>query len=123
MNSRKPVSVSSYISSFPSSIGKTLSRIRACVRKAAPQAEERIGYQMPGFYQNGFLVYFAAFKDHIGFFPTASGMAAFRKELKGYDCSKGTVWFPYGKAIPYGLISRIVKFRVKENLNKKSKQS
>jgi uncharacterized protein YdhG (YjbR/CyaY superfamily) len=75
---------------------------------------------MPGFYQNGFLVYFAAFKEHIGFFPTSSGMAALKEESKKYDCSKGTIRFPYGTAVPYGLISRIVKYRVKENPKKKS---
>ena len=118
MNSKKPVSVSAYLSSLPPPTRKILSKIRACIKKAAPGAEERISYGMPAYFQNGVLAYVAAFKDHIGFFPTAAGVAAFRKELKKYDCTKGTIRFPYGTAIPYGLISRIVKYRVKENSNR-----
>jgi len=88
------------------------------IKKSAPQAEETISYQMPAFKLNGNLVYFAAFKDHIGFFPTSSGVAAFKKELSKYATSKGTIRFPLGKPIPFDLVRKIVKFRVKENLDK-----
>ncbi len=84
--------------------------------ESAPGAEEKISYMMPAFVQDGSLVYFAAFKSHIGFFPTSTGIVNFKDELAAYETSKGTLRFPLGKPIPYGLIARIVKFRVKENL-------
>jgi uncharacterized protein YdhG (YjbR/CyaY superfamily) len=96
-------------------IHKILNNIRKTIRAAAPEAEEKISYQMPAFAQHGILVYFAAFQDHIGFFPTAEGVAAFRDELNDYKISKGTIQFPLNKAIPYDLITRIVRHRVQEN--------
>jgi uncharacterized protein YdhG (YjbR/CyaY superfamily) len=108
-------SIDEYISGFPGDIGKTLEKLRAAIRAAAPGAEERISYQMPAFYLAGNLVYFAAFKNHIGFFPTSSGIAAFKRELAPYSCSKGTVRFPLDKPLPLALIRKIVKFRVAEN--------
>jgi uncharacterized protein YdhG (YjbR/CyaY superfamily) len=111
-------SMDEYIRGFPKEIREVLQKIRITIRKAAPQAEEIISYQMPAFKQNGNLVYFAAFKKHFGFFPTSSGTRAFKQELSVYRGSKGSVQFPFGQPVPFGLISRIVKFRVKENLKK-----
>jgi len=115
--------IDEYIGTFPKSIQEVLQELRQAVRKAAPEAEEAISYQIPTFKLNGNLVHFAAFKNHIGFFPTSSGIRAFKKELSGYELSKGTVRFPLDKPLPLSLVSRIVKFRVKENLArvKKSK--
>jgi len=107
--------IDDYIAAAPDSIQPELQKIRQVIKKAAPGAVETISYSMPAFKQNGVLVYFAAFKDHIGFFPGASGVSNFRQELKPYDTSKGTVRFPLGAPVPYGLIEKIVKFRVKEN--------
>jgi uncharacterized protein YdhG (YjbR/CyaY superfamily) len=117
-----PATIDQYIEDFPEEIQVILSKLRAAIRKAAPQAVERISYQMPAFYFNGNLVYFAAFKNHIGFFPTSSGVAAFKKELTKYATSKGTVHFPLDKPLPLDLIKRIVKFRVKENAPKKAER-
>jgi uncharacterized protein YdhG (YjbR/CyaY superfamily) len=113
--------IDEYISGFPEDIRGQLEEIRAVIRKAAPQAEEAISYSMPAFKLNGVLVYFAAFKDHIGFFPTASGVSHFQKELKAYDISKGTIRLPLDAPLPLGLIKKIVEFRVLENLGKSRK--
>ena len=88
------------------------------IRKAAPGAQETISYQIPAFRLNGDLVYFAAFKKHIGLYPRTTAITKFKKELNDYECSKGTVRFPLDQPIPYSLITKIVKFRVKENLAK-----
>jgi len=111
-------STDEYIAMFPDDIQKTLEGLRAAIKAAAPGAEEKISYQMPAFALKGNLVYFAAFKNHIGFYPTSSGTEAFKKELSIYEGSKGTVRFPIDKPLPLKLISRIVKFRVAENLKK-----
>jgi uncharacterized protein YdhG (YjbR/CyaY superfamily) len=111
--------IDEYISSAPEGVRPKLEQIRRLIKKAAPEAEETISYSMPAFKQNGILVYFAAFKDHIGFFPTGAGVSHFKKELEAYATSKGTVRFPLDKPIPDKLIEKIVKFRVKENLDKK----
>ncbi len=110
-----PGSVDAYIAGFPPDVREVLEKIRLTIRKAAPEAEEKISYMMPAFVQDGPLVYFAAFKSHIGFFPTSTGIGKFKDELAAYGTSKGTVRFPLGRPVPYGLIARIVKFRVKEN--------
>ena len=115
MNTNKPESIDDYIASFPEEIQKLLIEVRSTIRKAAPAAKEIISYQMPAFRQNGVLVYFAAFKKHIGFFPTTSGIAAFKEELSVYKGAKGSVQFPFEKPMPLDLISRIVKFRIAEN--------
>ncbi|MBA2421832.1 MAG: DUF1801 domain-containing protein, partial [Chitinophagales bacterium] len=91
---------------------------RVIIRKAAPKAEETINYAMPTFTLNGNLVHFAAYKNHIGFYPTPSGIDAFKKELSLYKGAKGSVQFPIDKPLPWALITKIVKFRVKENLEK-----
>jgi uncharacterized protein YdhG (YjbR/CyaY superfamily) len=107
-------SVDEYISQFTPKVREKLKMLRKVIKESAPDAEEKISYQMPAYKLNRNLVYFAAFKDHIGFFPTSSGIEAFKKELSGYKTSKGTVQFPLDKPVPYELVSKIVKFRVAE---------
>jgi len=110
--------IDDYIAICPTDIRRILVELRDTVKKAAPKAEEKISYQMPAFFQKGILVYFAAQKNHIGFYPTSSGIEAFKKELSEYGLSKGTVRFPLDKPLPLSLISQIVKFKVMENLEK-----
>ena len=120
----KVVDIDTYIASFPAETLKLLKQIRETIKEAAPDAEEKMGYGIPTFTLQGNLVHFASFKNHIGFYPAPSGIVAFRKELVAYKNSKGAVQFPIDKAIPFGLIAKIVKFRVKENLAKaKAKKS
>ena len=110
--------IDDYLAVCPADIRKILIGLRETIKKAAPKAEEKISYQMPAFFQKGDLVYFAALKNHIGFYPTPSGIEAFKEELSDYVTSKGAVRFPYEKPLPLKLISDIVKFRVIENLEK-----
>lgn len=112
-------SVDEYIKTFPGDIQKILKQVRQTIKEAAPRAEETINYQIPTFKLNGNLVHFAAFKNHIGFYPAPSGLKAFEKEISNYKSSKGSVQFPIDEPIPVSLISRIVKYRVKENSLKK----
>jgi uncharacterized protein YdhG (YjbR/CyaY superfamily) len=109
--------IDEYISTFPQNIQAILEDIRQATRTAAPEATETINYQIPTFKLNGNLVHFAAYKNHIGFYPTASGIKAFKKELSTYKWSKGAVQFPLDRPIPFDLIKRIVAFRIQENLN------
>jgi uncharacterized protein YdhG (YjbR/CyaY superfamily) len=111
--------IDEYIASFPENTRRILQELRRTIREAVPQAEETISYRMPAFRLNGVLVWFAAFKDHVGFFPKASAIEVFKKELAGYETSKGTVRFPLDKPIPTELIRKIVEYRVKENLGEK----
>lgn len=111
-------SIDEYISNFPPEVQEILKRLRKVIKESAPDAEEKISYQMPAFALHGNLVYFAAYKNHIGFYPTSSGIDAFKHELLEYKTSKGTVQFPIKKPLPYELISKIVKFRVAENIKK-----
>jgi len=111
-------SIDEYIAQFPENIQKILEELRATIKSSSPGAEERISYQMPAFALKGNLVYFAAWKDHIGFYPTSSGTLAFKDELARHEFSKGTIKFPIEKPLPLDLISRIVKFWVAENLHK-----
>jgi uncharacterized protein YdhG (YjbR/CyaY superfamily) len=106
-----------YIASFPQNVQTALQQVRQAIKEAAPQAQEVISYSMPAFKQNGILVWFAAFKNHIGFFPKVSAMEAFKEQLAGYQTSKGTIRFPLDKPLPIGLIKEIVKFRAKEDQN------
>lgn len=115
--------IDEYINSFPEDIQIILSKIRHIIRKAAPEAVETISYQMPTFRLNGNLVHFAAFQNHIGFYPTPSGTTAFQKELSPYKSGKGSIRFPLDKPIPYDLIEKIILFRVKENRQKKENRS
>jgi uncharacterized protein YdhG (YjbR/CyaY superfamily) len=107
--------IDEYIAAFPSDIQTLLAQLRAAIHEAAPQAEETISYQMPAFKQNGVLVYFAAFKNHIGFFPTAKGMEAFKDKLSDYKTSKGTIQFPLDQPLPLDLVKEIVKVRLIQN--------
>jgi len=104
-----------YISTFPKKVQDILEKLRQTISKSAPKAEETISYQIPTFKLNGNLVHFAAYTNHIGFYPTTSAIEAFKKELSPYEKSKGTIKFPINKPIPFDLVSKIVKFRVKEN--------
>ena len=113
--------IDEYISGFPKDIQKILQEMRKTIRTAAPDAEETINYAIPTFKLNGNLVHFAAFKNHIGFYPAPSGIDAFKKELSAYEGAKGSVKFPLDQPMPLGLITRIVKFRVKENMEKGAK--
>lgn len=110
--------IDEHIASFPKEVQEILEKVRATIRKAAPQAEETINYGIPTFTQEGNLVHFAGFKSHIGFYPTPSGIEKFKAELSKYEGAKGSVKFPLEKPIPYTLIGKIVKFRVKENLER-----
>ena len=111
--------IDDYVKTFPKNTQKILETMRQTIRKAAPHAVEAISYQIPTFKLNGNLVHFAAFKNHIGFYPTSSGTKAFKKELSHYKGAKGSVQFPLDEPIPYDLVKKIVKFRVKENQEKK----
>ncbi|MCK7528809.1 MAG: DUF1801 domain-containing protein [Ignavibacteriales bacterium] len=103
---------------FPKDIQAILEELRKTIREAAPEATETISYQMPTFRLNGNLVHFAAYENHIGFYPAPSGITAFKKELSVYKNAKGSVQFPINKPLPFDLITRIVQFRVIENLEK-----
>lgn len=111
-----PKDIDEYIAGFPPEIQVILENVRKTIREAAPDAEEKISYQMPTFTLKGNLVHFAAFKKHIGFYPIPTGIEKFKKELSVYPLGKGSVQFPLDKPVPYELIAKIVKFRVKENL-------
>ena len=108
--------INDYIATFPPDVQVILEKIRATIRKAAPGAEEAIKYRLPTFVLDGNLVHFGAFKKHIGFYATPTGNKQFRDELSAYEGAKGSVQFPLDKPMPLGLISKMVKFRVKENL-------
>ncbi|MEK3943275.1 MULTISPECIES: DUF1801 domain-containing protein [unclassified Paenibacillus] len=111
-------SINAYISGFSLEVQEILNTLRKVIKEAAPEAEEKISYQMPTFALHGNLVHFAAYPKHIGFYPTPSGINAFKDELSGYKGAKGSVQFPIDKPMPYELISKIVTFRVAENLKK-----
>ena len=111
-------SIDEYILQFPTEIQQILKMLRKVIKESAPDSEEKISYQMPTFALHGNLVHFAAYKNHIGFYPTPSGIDAFKHELSEYKGAKGSVQFPIEKPMPYELISKIVKFRVAENINK-----
>ena len=115
---KKSKDINEYISLFPAETQVLLKQLRATIKKAAPKAEEVISYGMPAFKLNGMLVYFAAYAKHIGFYPTSSGIAAFKKEISTFNWSKGTVQFPLDKPLPIALITKIVKFRVSFNEEK-----
>jgi len=114
----KPTYIDAYISDFPESTQKLLQEVRSIVKQAAPLAAEVISYGMPAFRQDGMLVYFAAFKNHIGFYPIPSAIDAFKEDLSAFKCTKGSVHFPLDKPLPAELITRIVTFRLSENRQK-----
>jgi uncharacterized protein YdhG (YjbR/CyaY superfamily) len=113
-----PETVDEYIVAFPKEVQQLLKQMRAAIKAAAPKAEEVISYGMPGYKYQGMLVYFAGYKNHIGFYATPAGHEAFTKELAKYKQGKGSVQFPVEEPLPLSLITKIVKFRVKENEEK-----
>ncbi len=115
--------IDEYIAGFEPEVQDILRKVRSVVREEAPDASEKISYQMPTFALHGNLVHFAAYKHHIGFYPAPSGIAAFQDELSAYKGAKGSVQFPLDQPIPYELIRRIVRYRVDENVSKARKPS
>jgi len=117
MIKKKARDIDEYISWFPKETQKVLEQVRTTIKKAAPEAGEAISYAIPTFTMNKtYLVYFAAWKNHISIYPAPTGNEAFKKDFSSYKISKGTVQFPLDKPMPLGLITKIVKFRIKENL-------
>lgn len=114
----KPLTPAAYISAAPKASQPKLRQLRATIKRAAPKAEEYISYGMPAYKQNGILVYFAGFKSHVGLYSTPKGNEAFKKELAGYKTGKGSIQFPLDAPLPLTLITKIVKFKIKENLQK-----
>lgn len=113
-----PRNIDEYIASFPEVVQAVLEKVRQTIKDAAPEAEETIKYQMPTFTLKGNLVHFAAYQKHIGLYPAPSGVEEFKAELSVFESGKGTLRFSLDKPMPYDLISRIVKYRVQENLEK-----
>lgn len=113
--------IDEYIATFPAEVQKLLQEMRATIRAAAPEAQEKISYQMPTFYLKGNLVHFAAHQKHIGFYPAPTGIEAFQAELAVYKGAKGSVQFPIDQPLPLDLVRRIVEFRVAENLKNKAR--
>ena len=122
MKQTAPQDIDAYIAGFPADVQEILQKIRAIIREEAPDAEEAIKYQMPTFVLNGNLVHFAAFQNHIGFYPTPSGTEAFREEISTYQGGKGSIRFPLERPIPYDLIRKITAFRVAETKEKAAKK-
>jgi uncharacterized protein YdhG (YjbR/CyaY superfamily) len=122
MTRRTPKNFDDYVDRFPKQVQQLLKKMRLTIKRAAPQAKETISYGIPAFTLNGMLVWFAGFKNHIGFYPRASAITAFKKELSAYKRAKGSVQFPVDKPLPLALVSRIVKFRVKQNVSKNKKR-
>ena len=116
--SSRAASIDAYIAGFPPQIQVLLNQLRAAIHAAAPRAQEKISYAMPTFYLHGNLVHFAAYKNHIGFYPAPGGMEKFKDELSGYHTSKGAVQFPIDQPLPLDLVSKIVSYRVSENIAK-----
>ncbi len=114
--------IDEYISYFPENIQLILEQIRETIKRTAPEAEETIKYGMPTFTLNGNLVYFAAFKNHIGFYPIPTGIEAFKEQFSQYKTGKGSVQFPLEQPMPLDLIAQVVKFRVEQNLGKPKKK-
>jgi uncharacterized protein YdhG (YjbR/CyaY superfamily) len=119
-NPAEPKDIDEYIASFPSDVQDILKKIRATVREAAPEAKETIKYKMPTFTLNGNLVHFAAFKNHIGFYPAPTGVAELKDEIAPYEGAKSALRFPLDQPIPYDLIRKVVKLRVEKALTKSS---
>ena len=122
MQTNAPVAknIDEYIERFPEEVQIIMQKLRATIKKAAPGAEEVISYQIPAFKYHGMLVYFAGYKNHIGFYPTSTPMEVFKDRLVNYKTSKGAIQFPIEKAIPLTLVKDIVKFKINENLEKES---
>ena len=121
MKAKKAEDIDDYIADFPSDVQLLLEKVRTAIRKAAPQAEEAIKYQMPTFVLNGNLIHFAGYKNHIGVYPGSRPVEEFKDELTRYETSKGTIRLPLDKPVPSGLITKITKFCVQRNLAKKKR--
>jgi uncharacterized protein YdhG (YjbR/CyaY superfamily) len=119
MAKKLPKDIDDYISRHSADVQQLLQKMRLTIQKAAPRTTETISYSIPAFKLNGMLVWFAAFKNHIGFYPGAGAIKTFKKELSAYKAAKGSVQFPFDQPLPLALVGRIVKFRVKQNLSKK----
>lgn len=117
---KKTVSIDQHISEFPKETQQLLELLRMTILQAAPKAEEVISYNMPAFKYNGILVWFAGYKNHIGFYPSSTPIVVFKEQLKKYKTSKGAIQFPLDKPLPLALITKIVKYRIKQNLEKKA---
>ncbi len=117
-NQAVPTTIDEYIAGFPAEVQALLQEMRTTIRATAPEATEAISYRMPTFKLHGILVHFAAFKNHIGFYPVPSGLEAFKEELAAYKGGKGSVQFPLDQPLPLALVEKIVRFRVAENLAK-----
>ena len=122
MDKKISKNIDEYLIRFPKEVQQLLKKMRLTIKKAAPKAEEKISYGIPTFTLNENLVHFAGYKNHIGFYPTPSGITAFKKELSTYKGAKGSVQFPINEPLPLNLVSRIVKFRVNESLTTKNKK-
>ena len=118
METNNAKTIDEYIAKCPAEVQQKLKDMRATIKAAAPNATEKISYQIPTFYLKGNLVHFGALKNHIGFYPTPSGVQAFIKETSKYASTKGAIQFPLDEPLPLKLVSKIVKFRVKENLKR-----
>jgi uncharacterized protein YdhG (YjbR/CyaY superfamily) len=123
MKAKQANNIDEYIAGFPDDVQKSMQKVRAAIKKAAPRAEEAISYQIPTFKLNGNLIHFAGYKNHIGLYPGSGAIEEFEDELTGYKLSKGTVQFPLDKPMPVGLINRITKFCVQRNLSKSQKRT
>lgn len=121
MKAAPPATIGEYINAAPAAVRPVLREIRRVVRKAAPDAEEVISYRMPAFRQQGILIYFAAFKNHIGVFPPVSGDAKLVAAVKPYAGPRGNLRFPLDRPMPYGLIARIVRLRVRQQRTRKAR--
>jgi uncharacterized protein YdhG (YjbR/CyaY superfamily) len=119
-NSKVVANIDEYIERFPANVQVTLQKLRAAIKKTAPAAEETISYQIPAFKYHGMLVFFAGYKNHVGFYPTSSPMKVFKDRLTSYKTSKGAIQFPIDKALPLTLVKDIVRFKIKENLEKEN---
>ena len=122
MHTTIPKSIDDYAERYPPQVRRLIRAMRTTIRAAAPHAQETISYRMPAFRAGGILVYFAAHRSHIGFYPGRAAIVVFRKELSRYKGAKGSVQFPFDQALPLGLVRRIVKFRVQENASKSKRK-
>jgi uncharacterized protein YdhG (YjbR/CyaY superfamily) len=122
MEKKTYTTIDEYIALFPADVQKKLKQMREAIHATAPAATEKIAYQMPTFYLNGNLVHFAAFKNHIGFYPVPSGIEAFKKDFSKYAQGKGSVQFPLDQPLPIALVKKVVRFRAAENLKKAKKK-
>ena len=122
MKQEQAKNIDEYIAGFAPDVQAILRKIRQTIRDAAPDAQETINYAIPTFTLNGNLVHFAAFDKHIGFYPTPGGLEQFKQELSGYKGAKGSVQFPLDQPMPYALITKIVTFRVNEQIEKAAKK-